>query len=206
MRTIHRRYVDPLDAVWLAAAESLGLRVTRTPDAFASTDGAGQLALGTPETLDADDCLAQMIFHEICHWLVQGRDAYHEPDWGLDNESERDLAREQACLRVQATLLDPLGLRAVFAPTTDFRRDYDALPADPLEGADAEVRALADAALSRASEPPWAPHLGRALDASAAIVAAVANSGAASIAGEGLPSIYEGYRAAPTTRTSTQSR
>ncbi|MBX3251667.1 MAG: hypothetical protein KF901_31105 [Myxococcales bacterium] len=192
---IQRRYVDPLDAIWLATAAALGLRVTRTPDAFASTNGTGELALGTPETLDADDCLAQMIFHEVCHWLVQGEDAFHVPDWGLDNESDRDLAREHACLRVQAALLAPLGLREVFAPTTDFRIDYDALPADPLEGAEPTVRALAVAALARASTPPWAPHLSRALDASAAVVAAVVAAGAASREHDGLATIFAGYAA-----------
>ena len=32
--------------------------------------------IGTADTLDADDSLAQMIFHELCHSLVQGEDSF----------------------------------------------------------------------------------------------------------------------------------
>lgn len=190
MRTVRRRYVDPLDAVWLRAAADVGLRVVRAPDAFASTDGRGQLLLGTPETLDADDCLAQMIFHELCHALVQGPASFAEVDWGLDNETERDVVREHACLRVQAALLAPLDLRVAFAPTTDFRVWYDALPDDPLEGSpdDASIP-LAKEALARLDTPPWAPHLRRALDASARIVAAVRDAGGDVLTGE-LPPLW----------------
>ncbi len=190
MRTVRRRYVDPLDAVWLRAATDVGLHVVRAPDAFASTDGQGQLLLGTPETLDADDCLAQMIFHELCHALVQGPASFAEVDWGLDNETERDVVREHACLRVQAALLAPLDLRVAFAPTTDFRVWYDALPDDPLEGPpdDASIP-LAKEALARVDTPPWAPHLRRALDASARIVAAVRDAGGDALTGE-LPPLW----------------
>lgn len=190
MRTVRRRYVDPLDAVWLRAATDVGLHVVRAPDAFASTDGQGQLLLGTPETLDADDCLAQMIFHELCHALVQGPASFAEVDWGLDNETERDVVREHACLRVQAALLAPLDLRVAFAPTTDFRVWYDALPDDPLEGPpdDASIP-LAKEALARVDTPPWAPHLRRALDASARIVAAVRDAGGDVLTGE-LPPLW----------------
>jgi hypothetical protein len=190
VRTVRRRYVDPLDAVWLRAATDVGLHVVRAPDAFASTDGQGQLLLGTPETLDADDCLAQMIFHELCHALVQGPASFAEVDWGLDNETERDVVREHACLRVQAALLAPLDLRVAFAPTTDFRVWYDALPDDPLEGPpdDASIP-LAKEALARVDTPPWAPHLRRALDASARIVAAVRDAGGDVLTGE-LPPLW----------------
>jgi hypothetical protein len=190
VRTVRRRYVDPLDAVWLRAATDVGLHVVRAPDAFASTDGQGQLLLGTPETLDADDCLAQMIFHELCHALVQGPASFAEVDWGLDNETERDVVREHACLRVQAALLAPLDLRVAFAPTTDFRVWYDALPDDPLEGPpdDASIP-LAKEALARVDTPPWAPHLRRALDASARIVAAVRDAGGDALTGE-LPPLW----------------
>lgn len=190
MRTVRRRYVDPLDAVWLRAAADVGLHVVRAPDAFASTDGQGQLLLGTPETLDADDCLAQMIFHELCHALVQGPASFAEVDWGLDNETERDVVREHACLRVQAALLAPLDLRVAFAPTTDFRVWYDALPDDPLEGPpdDASIP-LAKEALARVDTPPWAPHLRRALDASARIVVAVRDAGGDALTGE-LPPLW----------------
>ncbi|NLY95693.1 MAG: YkgJ family cysteine cluster protein, partial [Myxococcales bacterium] len=69
MRTPRHAYVDPLDAIWLAVARAFGLRVERSDEVYASTDGEGTLTLGTRETLDPDDCLAQMIFHELCHAL-----------------------------------------------------------------------------------------------------------------------------------------
>ncbi len=71
-RTATARYVDPLAAVWLGAAAGIGLRVVRSPDAYAAPDGAGSLAIGNAATLDADDSVAQMIFHELCHSLVEG--------------------------------------------------------------------------------------------------------------------------------------
>jgi len=94
VRRVTRRYDDPLDRVWLTAAERVGLRVRRSADAFASTDGRGTLIIGSADTLDPDDCLAQMIFHELCHSLVQGPESFAHPDWGLDNEGARDLVRD----------------------------------------------------------------------------------------------------------------
>lgn len=192
-RVVRHRYFDPLDAVWLVAARRLGLTVVRSPDVYASSDGRGTLTIGTPETLDADDCLAQMVFHEMCHSLVQGPGSFSLPDFGLDNESDRDVRREHACLRAQAQLAGEYGLRALLAPTTDFRAFYDALPGDPLaathEG-DPSV-ALAREALARADTPPWAPHLRRALDATARIARAAAEAGAADLTdASGLPSLY----------------
>lgn len=172
MRRVTCRYDDPLDRVWLTAAERVGLRVRRSADAFASTDGRGTLIIGSAETLDPDDCLAQMIFHELCHSLVQGPESFAQPDWGLDNEGARDLVREHACLRLQAFLSRRHGLRDVLAPTTEHRAFYDALGEDPLEGGDASV-ALARAGVSRAERDPWGPHLSAALEASAAIASVV---------------------------------
>ena len=191
-RRITHRYVDPLDAIWLQAAHAMGLRVERDPEVFAATDGRGTLRLGTPETLDADDCLAQMVFHEICHWIVEGEAALGLPDWGLDNVTDRDLWREEATLRLQAALLQPHGLRQVLAPTTDHRARYDTLPADPAEGAAEPVARRLAEALRRAERPPWAPHLQRALRATAGIARLLCELGAHR-AGEGLPSLWERY-------------
>ena len=171
-REVIRAYVDPLDAVWLAVARGVGLRISRSSEVYASTDGAGSLVLGTRETLDADDCLAQMIFHELCHAIVQGHENLTSPDWGLDNESDRDFVREHACLRLQATLAAPYGLRTFFAPTTDFRAYFDALPDDALSGDDPAVP-LAIAALPRAHEPPFSPWLVRGLESTHRILATV---------------------------------
>ena len=171
------RYDDPLDRIWLDTAQRLGMNVTRSDQVYASWDGAGQLRLGTAETLDDDDGLAQMILHEICHALVEGPQGRALPDWGLDNVSDADLPREHACHRVQAALADRHGLRRFFAVTTDFRPYYDALPADPLaEDAPPHDPAIAPArdAFHRATNGPWAPTIERALAATAAVIRAAA--------------------------------
>jgi hypothetical protein len=174
MRAIRHRYRDPLDQVWIETARRIGLALARSREVNASTDGAGTLVLGAPDTLDADDCLAQMIFHELCHSLVEGEGSFGRPDWGLDNQSARDEVREQACLRTQAALAGRHGLRQVLAPTTDHRSFYDALPPAPLaERGEASV-VLAIRAVGRAGKPPWGPHLEAALAATAAIAAATA--------------------------------
>lgn len=178
-RAITHRYADPLEVVWLEAARRIGVRVERSDVAYAWSDGRGTLVLGSPETLDPDDCLAQMIFHELCHSLVQGPDSFGQPDWGLDNESERDLHREHACLRAQAWLAGRHGLREVLAPTTHHRVFYDALRPDPLEsdpalaGEPTSVQ-LARLAIARSDRAPWAPHLADALGATRRIVGASA--------------------------------
>lgn len=171
-RTPRHHYRDPLDHVWLSAARAIGLRVERSADAFAASDGKRLLRLATDEHLDPDDCLAQMIFHELCHSLVEGEESFEREDWGLDNTDDRHVSREHACLRLQALLAGRHGLRRVLAPTTDFRSFYDALPADPLEPRRDESSALARHAARRARTAPWAPHLERALAATAAIAAA----------------------------------
>jgi hypothetical protein len=176
-RVVTHRYEDPLDRIWLGCAERIGLCIARTPDAFATTDGRGTLLLATPEHLDRDDCLAQMILmilHELCHSLIEGPASLERADWGLDNETGRDDVREHACLRLQALLLRPRGLRRALGPTTDFRAFYDALPGDPLEGDDPSV-VLARAAAVRVTARPWAPHLEEALDATAALARTVAS-------------------------------
>ncbi|MFO0682832.1 MAG: YkgJ family cysteine cluster protein [Sandaracinus sp.] len=182
-RPVTHRYEDPLDRIWIGCAERVGLRVVRDPHAFATTDGKGTLAIATPEGLDADDCLAQMIFHELCHSLVQGPRSLYQRDWGLENEamdllSGPDAVREHACLRLQALLLRPLGLRRALGPTTDFRAYYDALPEDPLAGDDPAIP-LAIAAAGRVHQAPWNPHVSEALAATAAIARQVATYGTA---------------------------
>lgn len=190
-RTATHRYRDPLDRVWLSCAARVGLSVVRSAEVYASTDGRGTLALGVPETLDPDDCLAQMIFHELCHSLVEGAESFGRPDWGLDNVTDRDVVREEACLRTQAFLAWRHGLRRVLAPTTDFRAFYDALPVDPLSPADHPAVALARRAIRRAEGPPWAPHLEAALSATAQVVRAVAPFAQGPFAEkEDLPSLF----------------
>ena len=69
LRVPTHRYQDPLALVWIDCAARVGYRVARTTEAYASTDGRRNLLIGEDATLDADDSLAQMILHELCHHL-----------------------------------------------------------------------------------------------------------------------------------------
>ena len=170
-------YLDPLDAIWLTVAERVGFRVERSSEVYASTDGRGTMVIGASDTLDPDDCLAQMILHELCHSLIEGADSLDLPDFGLDNETSSDEVREHACLRLQAWLTGQHGLRRVLAPTTNFRGYYDELPEDLLEGDDPAVAAAREGA-QRAAEGPWAPHLEEGLRATAKVVEVARELGA----------------------------
>src|SRR5919198_117104 len=160
MRRITHRYADPLDQIWLGAAGRIGLRIERSGEVYASTDGRSTLSIADRAFLDADDCLAQMIFHELCHSLVEGPDAFARPDWGLDNTGGRDQTREHACLRLQAHLAGRHGLRGFLAPKTNPPTFYDRLPADPLCPRRHPEVVAAVFGLRRADQPPWGPHLG----------------------------------------------
>ena len=103
-RVVDRTYADPLDVIWLHAVARLGWRVVRSSEVFAAWDGRSTLTLSTPEHFDADDSLAQLIFHELCHALVEGSEAHRRPDWGLCNRDLRHLDHEHACHRLQAAL------------------------------------------------------------------------------------------------------
>ncbi|QDT69252.1 hypothetical protein MalM25_21860 [Planctomycetes bacterium MalM25] len=177
MRPITTTYTDPLDLVWLHAAERMGMRVERSAEVNASWDGAGVLTIGTPETLDPDDCLAQMILHEACHALVEGPESLGKLDWGLRNEPDAAV-HEHAALRLQAALADRHGLRAFFASTTVFRAYYDTLPAEPLtpsplDGDDDPAIPMARAAWQRTHAGAWAEPLEEALARTAQIAAAL---------------------------------
>lgn len=164
-RLIDARYDDPLDLLWLSAAGRCGIaRVERSDEVFAAWDGAETLTLATSACFDADDSLAQLLFHELCHALLEGPEGMLREDWGLSNTDQRDLWREQACLRLQAALAGTRGLRGVLAPTTDHRAYYDALPADPLATGDDPAIAAAQQGFERAGDEPWAEALALALD------------------------------------------
>jgi hypothetical protein len=164
-----------VDRLWIEAARRIGFRVERTQDAYASTDGQGTILIGARETLDADDSLAQLVMHELCHALVQGETRWGLVDWGLDNTSARDDVREEACLRLQAHLAAAHGLRTLMAPTTPWRPFYFALPGDPLdvrEAREAAACALARSAAALAKRSGVAAALAEALAGSAAILRA----------------------------------
>lgn len=169
MRKILRTYQDPLEMIWVRAAAEMGMRVERDSTVFASWDGTGVLRIGTPETLDADDSLAQMILHEICHALVQGPNAFALPDWGLDSRDPAQRVREHACLRLQAALADQYDLREFFAATTMFRDYFDRLPDHPLAHDGDPAVELSIAGWQRARHGPWSGPLNQALRLTAAI-------------------------------------
>ena len=167
------RYLDPLDVVWFATARRLGMTVRRAADVFASWDGEAVLTLGARDTLDADDCAAQMVLHEICHWLANGSGSRTRRDWGFCPDDDAHW-REHGALRLQAALLDPWGLRPLLGPTTNFRAYWDRLGPDlsaPVPDVPDEDRAMACAAdaLARAAAPPFAGPLHEALSATARI-------------------------------------
>jgi hypothetical protein len=164
VRKIESVYEDPLSVIWLDLTRQLGIAVHRDDEVFAAWDGNGTLTIGKDETLDPDDSLAQMIFHELCHALTEGESALSLPDWGLENDRPDHVIREHACLHLQAALAGKYGLREFFATTTDFREYYDRLPADPLaDQSDAATR-IASEAWTRATEGPWSKPLAEALE------------------------------------------
>jgi hypothetical protein len=180
------RYVDALDLIWTACARSLGFRLARSSEVYASSDGRGLIELAASEHLDPDDSLAQMVLHELCHALVEGAAGRAQPDWGLDNTSADDTWREHACLRLQAWLTLPWGLGQFFAPTTEHRVDFwmhlpedDPFAAWPGESPWAEqARQAARRAAFEATQAPWHEALQRALAATRKVADALAASGA----------------------------
>ncbi|MBK8169883.1 MAG: YkgJ family cysteine cluster protein [Sandaracinaceae bacterium] len=172
-RIPEHNYEDPLARIWLTAASRIGFRVRRSSDVYASTDGKGTLTIGSRNTLDSDDSLAQMIFHELCHSLVEGLASLDREDWGLSNYDDKDQSREYACLRLQAALTAPRGLRWFFAPTTEHRPYYDALPIDPLPPSTDPIVIAARRGAVNAGRNPWSPHLTHALEATAYIATIV---------------------------------
>ena len=169
-------YEDPLSRIWLNCALQVGYRVVRSREVYASTDGRGTLLIAADDQFDPDDNLAQMIFHELCHALVEGESGEQSQDWGLDNTRMGNPWREHACLRLQAWLAGEFGLRQFFAPTTDFRVTFwEHLAEDPFEapaesGGRRERSCIAGRIGAwRASQPRWEPHLRNALTATAQI-------------------------------------
>lgn len=193
------RYVEPLSLIWLATARRLGLHVRRNPRIYSATDGTGLLELGPLDTLDPDDTTGQMIFHEICHWITNGRETFHERDWGFPLDIDLDL-RELACIRLQAHLAQRHGLRDMFGPTSDFRAYYDAVPDDTLAPIDdsaqeARVCGIAREALARAGEAPWVGVLEEALRATAELRTVIRRflpDYAADVPNDALPSLWAG--------------
>lgn len=177
------RYIDPLEVIWLATATRLGLTIRRDPAVYSMTNGEGALWLSTREHLDEDDNLAQMLFHEVCHWVTNGIDTFDERDWGFPLY-DGTCPKEHAALRLQAWWSGRHGLRAWMGPTGSYRQYYDQLPDDPLAPLDDSpweraVVALAGHAVETARHPRvWGP-VEAALAATSALRLALAPFAAA---------------------------
>ncbi len=152
-----------IEGIWIASAAEVGLKVERVRSAYASTDGHGRIEIGVDEILDSADAIAQLIFHELCHGLVEGPERWSAPDWGLSNADARDIEREHACLRVQVHLAERYGLRELMAPTTEYRGYHDEISGDPLVHESDGAAAVAREAIDRASSRRWIDVLDRAL-------------------------------------------
>jgi hypothetical protein len=159
--------LEQLDATWIACAERLGFSVARGGEGYVHWDGA-RLWIADPAALDADDSLAQLVLHELCHFLVEGPPSRARADWGLDNTTSRDAERERAAVRLQAHLAGAWGLRALLSPTTEVRAFYQALPDDALGPPDGEFGAstLARRGAARAATGDESKAIEQALSAS----------------------------------------
>jgi len=171
-RPIMARYDDPVDLVWLALMRRLGIDVERTDAAYATYDGAGTLAVAVQEDMDPDDCLAQMLLHEVCHALVQGRRALTTLDWGLAYQEGEGLDEEYATHRLQAHFADRVGMREFFAVTTQWRPHWNQMGPEPLRGTEVSSR-LARRALENARAWGWEDAIHKALERTAAIAEAL---------------------------------
>ena len=160
-----------IETIWREAAERIGFAVARTAEAYATSDGRGLIAIGADDLLDQDDAFAQLLFHELCHAITEGERAVASPDWGLDNIPAHRV-REHACLRFGAHLAGRFGLRALMAPTTEYRPYYDALASDPLApdpSAPDPAVAIAVAARDRFEASSWRAPIEDALARTAAL-------------------------------------
>jgi hypothetical protein len=197
-------YDDPLAMVWINCARAVGFRIVRTPDAYATTDGKGTFLIAEDAMFDPDDSLAQMILHELCHALIEGKGGESKVDWGIGYAVGNYPWREHAALRLQAYLAGQVGMRDFFAPTTDFRVSFwGSLPADPfyaspeLGGRRERSCVAARMGAWRATQTRWAVHLNQALAASAAIAAATPRVTRFEPEKPPLPSLWSTVKAQP---------
>lgn len=204
VRTATHAYQDPLEQLWVHCANRLGFKVVRSTEAYASYDGKGRILIATSEQFDPDDNLAQMIFHELCHALVQGDEGEQQLDWGLDNTRIGNPWREHACLRAQAWLADQHGLRDFLAPTTDYRVTFwNSLGDDPLDAPEDEggfrERSVVAArmAITRSHRPRWRQPLEYALSQTQKIAEILSKTISPTSGSQTLPSLWATYKDKP---------
>ncbi|MEO8214420.1 MAG: hypothetical protein ABI560_14565, partial [Myxococcales bacterium] len=156
---------EHIAAIWVAAARELGWQVVRGNSAYASTDGKGIMSVAVDESLDQQDAVPQLIFHELCHGLVEGPPGWSLPDWGLSNTDDRDVTHEHACLRLQVHLTEGHALRELMAPTTEYRAYHDDLTGEPLRSEHDPAALMARQAVERPESRHWVAVLDQALAA-----------------------------------------
>lgn len=170
-----------LDDRWLRLVDKSGLRAVRDRSCFVSYDGAGTLLIAPADDLDADDTVAALVLHELCHRAVRGDAGATQPDWGLVYEAPEHIADEHAALRLQRWLAGSVGLADVLHPTTVHRGYYEVLadigtsePTNDQRFADTETNVLRLAERGRAwlTAQAWWPDLRAVLHDSAAVCAA----------------------------------
>lgn len=122
-----------LDPQWVEFLYVIGGQLERTKHCFVAWIGDRHtLLVAHDDDLDADDSLSQIILHELCHHLIEGEASWHQDDWGLNNQSDDDIHREHAALRLQHHILHTPLCRQYLQPTTDHRWYFEALPSDSL--------------------------------------------------------------------------
>ncbi|HAZ41025.1 MAG TPA: YkgJ family cysteine cluster protein [Methylococcaceae bacterium] len=205
VRSATHAYQDPLEHIWIRCAQRIGFEIVRTPEAYASFDGKGRILIATADQFDPDDNLGQMIFHELCHALVQGEEGELEVDWGLDNTRIGHPWREHACLRAQAWLGDQYGLREFLAPTTDYRVSFwNRLGDNPLDAPETEggfrERSVVAArlALTRSQLPRWRQPLKEALLQTQQIARVLSEAPSSASDPDNLPSLWSTFKEGPT--------
>lgn len=203
-RAPHHLYQDPLELIWIRCAQRIGFEIVRTAEAYASFDGKGRILIATADQFDPDDNLGQMIFHELCHALVQGDEGERQVDWGLDNTRIGNPWREHACLRAQAWLADQYGLRDFLAPTTDYRVSFwNELGEDPLDAPEPEggfrERSVVAArlALTRSQRPRWRQPLEDALRQTQQIARTLSEAASPDSGSKDLPSLWSTFKEVP---------
>lgn len=141
------RALRHLDGRWIALLGHFNACIERSDSCFVAWLAEPRtLIVGTDDELDADDTLAQIVLHELCHHLCEGLASDRSDDWGLNNMTDDDLPNEYAALRLQAQLLTTPLLRTYLQPTTEHRWFFEALADAPLTDAvhaDTEPRSRA---------------------------------------------------------------
>lgn len=158
MHEARQKQADSLPAIWTAVAAGIGLGAGRPPTRCPANTG---------EVPEGGDRLSARIFHHICHALVDAPRSLTGESANLD----RDERLEHACLRLQATLAAPHGLRQVLGPAAEHTAYYDALPEDPLTPRDDPTVVLARRGAAWAERRPFAPHVEDALTATRTVSA-----------------------------------